>query len=116
MKCALLVLALVACKQKSAPPPHEEPVQVLATAEIQRSSDACKAYEQKVCDCAQTVEAAKQPCGLAHALPDAVKLSLEIAANPETSRSDALRAQQHVRETAKECIEQMAKLAQLGCP
>ena len=88
----------------------------LSAAEIQRSSDACKVYEQKVCDCAQTVEAAKQPCDLSRALPDAVRLSLETAANPETSKADALRAQQHVRETAKECIEQAAKLAQLGCP
>ena len=115
MKRALLVLALAACKQKAAAPPPPEPVAAMPAAEAQRSGDACKAYEQKVCACAETVPAAKPPCDLAHALPDAVRLSLEIAANPETAKADALRAQQHVRESAKECIEQTAKLPALGC-
>jgi hypothetical protein len=68
----------------------------------------------KVCAC--TSPAAQHQCPLAKALPDAMKLALDTAANPATDRADALRAQTNVLETAKQCIEQIARLPALGCP
>jgi hypothetical protein len=117
MRTLVLVLVLCgACSKKAAePPPAEEarPAPIPAT-EVQRGQDACKAYLAKVCAC--TEAAAKQPCELAKALPDAIDVGLQISANPESTRRDVLQAQDSVRKTMKECIEQTAKLPALGCP
>jgi hypothetical protein len=109
----VLGLALVACSKSAVPPPPKE-LPPLPAVEVQRGQDACAAYVAKVCACASP--AAKQACPLAKALPEALKLALDTAANPATDRDNAMRAQVNVRETAKECIEQTAKLPALGCP
>jgi hypothetical protein len=108
-----MAIALVACSKSEPPPPPKE-LPALPAAEVQRGHDACAAYVDKVCACASP--AAKQACPLAKALPDAMKLALDTATNPTTDRDNAMRAQVNVRETAKECIEQTAKLPALGCP
>ena len=107
-----MALALVACSKASPPPPKQLPP--LPAVEVQRGQDACTAYATKVCAC--TSPGAQKACPLAKALPDALKLALDTSLNPETDRDNALRAQVNVRETAKECIEQAAKLPSLGCP
>jgi len=113
MTRALLALALAACSKAAQPPPPPPPaVTALPAGEARRAEDACKAYVEKACGCA----AAKTQCDLARALPDAIKLALDTAANADTPHDDALRALQSVRETAKSCIEQTAKLPALGCP
>ena len=45
--------------------------------------------------------------------PDAIQVSLEVAANPDSKPNDVVSAQESVRRTAKNCIEQVAKLP---CP
>ncbi len=112
----LLLLALVGCAK------HEEPAKKmpapqlapLPAGEVQRGKDACAAYVDKVCACAS--EEAKKACPLAKALPDAMRIALETSLNPSTDKDNAMRAQVNVRETAKECIEQAAKLPSIGCP
>jgi hypothetical protein len=84
--------------------------------EVKRSQDACKAYVDKLCACAESVPAMKQPCALARALPDAIQVDLDVAANPESSRRDVLQAHDSVRKIVKECIEQTARLPAAGCP
>jgi hypothetical protein len=112
MKRAVIAIALAACSKAEPPSPTSSPPIVLPAAEVHRAEDACKSYVAKACACA----AAKSQCELARALPETVRLALETAGNPETKHDDALRAQQAVRETEKECIEQMARLPALGCP
>ena len=113
IRIAAVLLALAACskKQESAPPPNDNPR--IPETEIKRGKDACQAYVEKVCACT-TPEAQKQ-CPLAKALPDAMTTGLEIATNPETSRRDVVQANDMIRKTMKECIEQTAKLPSLGC-
>jgi hypothetical protein len=111
MKPLLLALALVACSKHEDAASKKPAVPPLPAAEIQRGQDACAAYVTKVCAC--TSPAAQKQCTLAKALPEAMKLALATAANPETDRADALRAQTNVLETTKQCIEQVAKLQ---CP
>src|SRR5690606_28584067 len=85
MKRLAIAIALVAaCKkeepaheQQSGPPP-------MPAAEIKRSEDACKQYVERVCACAEKVPAVAKQCELARALPDAVRLGLEIAASPDS--------------------------------
>jgi hypothetical protein len=114
----LLVASIVAvggCKREAAaPPPAEEhALAPIPAVEAKRGQDACNAYVAAVCAC--TVPAAKEACGLARALVDAVQTGLEVAASPDTSRQDALQTQDHVRKTIKSCIEGTAKLPALGC-
>jgi hypothetical protein len=115
----LLVAALVvvtACKQREEPPAPARTVPAMSAAEVQRSEDACKAYVERVCACGDKVPDGKRTCELARALPEAVRLGLEIAASPESKPNDVLGAQGSVRKAVKQCIEQTAKLPALGCP
>lgn len=109
----LLVLALVACAKKT----DDEPagVKPIAAEEVQRGQDACKAYVDKACACADKVPAVKAQCDLARALPDALRLQLGYAQAAETKKNDALAAQAAVRKVVKECIEETAKLPTVGC-
>jgi hypothetical protein len=115
MKRLLLLCVLIACKKQEAAP-QETPVPQMTVTEIQRSTDACKAYVDRVCACAATVPAEKQECDLAKALPDAVRIGVEVSQSPDSKRNDVLGAQDSVRKAVKTCIERMAKLPALGCP
>jgi hypothetical protein len=116
MKRLLFVCLLVACKKQAAAPPQETPVPAMTATEITRSTDACKAYVDKVCACAATVPAEQQECALAKALPDAVRIGVEVSQSPDSKKNDVLGAQDSVRKAVKTCIEHMAKLPALGCP
>ncbi|MGE5182926.1 MAG: hypothetical protein ACM31C_12725 [Acidobacteriota bacterium] len=109
-------LGACACANKHEAPPAQDKAPAMAPEEIQRSRDACQAYVDRVCACADKLAAVKQQCGLAKALPDAIRLGLEVAASPDSSKDDVLQAQASVRKAVKECIEQTAKLPSLGCP
>ena len=111
----VFVLALAAACSKNEPPAPEAKPQPMSAAEIARSKDACADYVRKVCACADQVPAMKHQCDLARALPDAVRLSLEVAASPDSKPDDVQGAQASVRKTAKECIEETAKLPAAGC-
>ena len=115
MKRLAILLALSAgCqKQEQAKP---GPVAQMSPAETQRSQDACKVYVERVCACADQVAPVKKQCELSRALPDAIRINIEVAANPDSKPDVVARAYEGVRETAKECIEQTAKLPALGCP
>jgi hypothetical protein len=108
----LIAIALVAgCKSEKV---EHRPLPPLPAAEIQRAEDACKAYVDQVCGC--KAPAAQKQCPLAKALPAALQLAIDTAANPGEERTTAMRAQVNVRETVKECVEELAKLPALGCP
>ena len=88
----------------------------MPASEVKRGQDACKAYVDKVCACAETTPAMRQPCALARALPDAMQVGLDIASSAESTRRDVLQAHASVRNIAKKCIEEIAKLPATGCP
>ncbi|MDB4957357.1 MAG: hypothetical protein JWO36_4926 [Myxococcales bacterium] len=112
----VLVVSFGCAKKREAEPVADDRAPMMPADEVQRSRDACAAYVEKACACADKVPAAKQACDLSHALPEAVRISLEVAASPDSTKSDGLSAQRSVRKTVKECIEQTAKLPMLGCP
>ncbi len=114
MRWLVILIAGIGCKRAAEPPPR--PVPALAASEIKRGKDACQAYVAAVCACADTVPAMKQPCGLAHALPDAIQVGLDVAATAESTRRDVVQANDSVRKIVKECIEETAKLPTAGCP
>lgn len=115
MRRLLLVCLLVACKQQE-PAPKQQALPQMTPAEIQRSQDACKAYVDKVCACAATVPAVADECNLAKALPEAVRIGVEVSLSSDSKHDDVIGAQSSVRKTVKTCIEHMAQLAARGCP
>jgi hypothetical protein len=117
-RAAVVLAALVAvagCKKKAAegPPPDLDTAPPLPAPEIKRGQDACKAYVDAVCAC--TAPPAKDACGLAKALPDALEVAREVSVSPDSKRRDVLQANDSARKTIKECIELTAKLPSLGC-
>jgi hypothetical protein len=114
-RLVVLALLLSSCRERHEPTPAPPPP-AMSAEEIQRSRDACDVYVTRVCKCAETNAALADRCKLAHALPEAVKISLEVAASPDSKRADVLGAQSSVRKTFKECIDETAQLAAAGCP
>lgn len=109
-----LVLALGgACKKQEAAPVDTDTAPPIPAAELKRGQDACTAYVTQVCAC--STEAAKSACVLAKALPDAIEVGMQVATSPDSKRREVLQANDSVRKTFKECIEQAAKLPSLGC-
>ena len=113
---ALVALALAAgCAKKAAPPPAPN-IPPLSAVEVQRGQDACAAYAQHVCACAAKVPALADDCKMAGARSEAVKVSAQIAANPESGSDVVVGAQHSLRVTVQKCIEDTAKLSSRGCP
>jgi len=111
----LLGLAAAGCAKKEAAPPPGPAVPPMSPAELARNTDACQAYVQQVCACAARVPALAHECDLARALPDAVKISAQVAASPDSKPKDIVSAQASIRLTAKNCIQKTAALPQQGC-
>jgi hypothetical protein len=111
MKLGLAIAVLVAGCAKNEE--RQRPVEPLPAAEVARAHDACQSYVDKVCGC--TAPAAQKQCTLAKPLPQALDLALQTAANPGEERDSQLRSQVFVRETVKECVEELAKLPAIGC-
>jgi hypothetical protein len=107
-------LLLGACKRQEEPAPAPPPA-AISEAEIARGHDACRAYVEQVCECAKTVPAAQQPCGLAKALPEAIDVAVQVSAQPQTERRDVVQSAAAIRKTIARCIERTAKLPELGC-
>jgi hypothetical protein len=115
-----LLLCLAACGSSSSDPGSGSgsaaaAKPVMSGAEIQRSRDACGFYAKQVCACAETVPAAKEPCKLSSALVDSVRVGTEVGLSPDSSLRDVKQANDVVRKTVAECVEQTAKLGTLGC-
>ena len=89
----LLVVALVAlvaaCKKSDKKAEPTPTVAAMPAEEIKRNEDACKAYVERVCACAAKVPDVAKQCELARALPDAIRIGLEVAA---TARKAGLAA------------------------
>ena len=119
MRLAFALAALVAtgaCKKKEETKDKPRTVEQMPAAEVQRNQDACKHYVERVCACAEKVPEVAKQCELSRALPDAIRIGLEVAASPDSGPDIVQQSHASVRKTAKECIEQTAKLPALGCP
>lgn len=117
MTRALAVLVLLtACQGRKAeqPPLAADHPAAIPTAELKRGQDACQAYVAAICACAKTDPSLAHDCELAGALPDAMRLAIQVASS-DVSRLDVLQAQDSARKTIKNCIEETARLPSRGC-
>ncbi len=110
MRLALLALLVAGCAKKAEPPPADNPS--LPAAELKRGEEACATYVERVCAC--TTELAKKECELAKALPEAIRVALEIGGATD-KRDESVGANIEVRRVIKGCIESLAQLPSLGC-
>ena len=114
MKWLVALVCVVGCaKSSSEPAPAADERATISEGELTRGQDACKAYVDKICAC--TAPGAKDECARARALPEAMRVSLEVARSPDSTPKDTALALDGVRKTAKSCIEQIAKLPGIGC-
>ena len=111
MRLALLVL-VAACAKKAEPPPPASDTPTIPAAELKRGEEACTTYVERVCAC--TTDLAKKECALAKALPEAIRVALEIGGGTQ-KRDEAVGANAEVRKVIKGCIESLAQLPSLGC-
>ncbi len=117
MRWVVVIAVVASCKKDAAPPPSAGSAKPeMTVSEVKRNRDACNDYVQKVCACAETVPDLKQQCALAKAYPDAMETALDVAANTDATRRDALQAHDTIRKIVKTCIEESAKLPAAGCP
>ncbi|HEY1817385.1 MAG TPA: hypothetical protein VGG74_33825 [Kofleriaceae bacterium] len=110
MKWLAIAVMLCACAKHEV---EQKPVDPLPPAEVQRARDACQSYVDKACAC--TAPAAAKECALAKPLPEALDLALQTAASGDEDRDARRRSQVFVRETVKQCVEELAKLPAIGC-
>ena len=115
----VIVLALVAgCSKKKsedAPAPTNNAPAIPAE-ELKRGQDACQAYLDKACKCAETVPAVKDKCEAAKAFPEVVRMGTELTMSTDSSQKDVKQAAMTIRKTIAECIQEEQKLPSLGCP
>ena len=111
---AVLALA-TGCKKEAsdAPGPVDDRPPAIPMTEVKRGQDACNAYVAQICAC--TAPAAAKACELAKAMPEALKVGLEVSVSPDSDRRSVLHANDSVRKTIKRCIEHTAQLPSLGC-
>ena len=115
----ILVLALGGCskrKSEEAPPPPTNNDPAIPAEELKRGQDACQAYLDKACKCAETVPAAKDKCEAAKAFPEVVRMGTELTMSTDSSKKDVKQAAMTIRKTISECIQEEQKLPALGCP
>lgn len=113
---AIALMLAFACSKSTEQDRPADPPPLIPADEIKRAVDACNGYVTRVCACAETVAAAKEACALAKAIPEAIDVAKRLAANPKADQEDAVQAAGSVRKTVKACIENTAKLPELGCP
>ena len=105
---AALVIAATACKGDEPPPPgtfNNRPAK-MGDAERKRGDDACHAYVDRLCKCAEGKPALKDRCALKHAKLDALELALRTDDDPEAKPADVFAAQDAARKVIEKCIEE----------
>lgn len=110
MRWLALAILVAACSKDSAP---DQSAAAIGDAEVKRAIEACTAYATKVCACA--APQAVETCKLAKGLPETIEVSRKLAQNPKAEPADSRQAATSIRATVKHCIEETAKLAELGC-
>jgi hypothetical protein len=109
-----LVAALTGgCKRKDDKASGPPRAPIVTEQEKARSGKACMDYVMQICTCAKLKPEApeiQKKCDLAKALPDALKVSLDIDADPTAPVDAARAAADQARKVAATCIEGLNEL------
>jgi hypothetical protein len=111
----LVVLALLAgCKKDE--PAHKGPAP-MTEVEQERGVDLCRAYVKRLCDCAtaKNTPELKDRCELHKGRPDTIATAL-AAQGEGVDPMDMTQAIDAARKVMAQCVKDMSKLDQDGCP
>jgi hypothetical protein len=117
MRTLVFFLVLAACDKPAAPPPGPPP---MTTAEQERATEACRAYLDRLCGCAQTDPSLADRCQMSRAQPEAVALHRELLdgkgpKGPLNSEERAL-TEMSLRKIVAACVKGDAELDPRSCP
>lgn len=125
---ALLVCALVSvlgasgCKKSSEPDEGveqaEKPpvVASITDQEAEMGRQACTAYVEQVCACAEQIAELEDDCNMAKARPEALEMSLRAAmAEGNATVADRETLVDNARKIIQHCVQDTAGLAVKGC-
>lgn len=113
-----ILLVLAACGAKDDDPPEWTAPPVMEPAEQQRGLQACTAYVERLCACAETHADLADQCTLARSQPEALDQLLGMVNGDEGKLGDReIREAQHsARRIIKDCFEKDAALSPTRCP
>lgn len=100
-----------ASKGASGPPP-------LAAVEIKRWDESCAAYSDALCTCSAQkpdLVTLAERCRLDKALPESLRLAVEMAGAPGLSAADQQLTQEAARKLGNRCLQGLADLTANGC-
>ena len=113
----LLFLMLTACDKAAAPPPGPPP---MSAAERERATEACRAYVDRLCGCAQSDPSLANRCELSRAQPEAVALHRDLldGKGPKGPLNPEERAltEMSLRKIVAACVKGDAELDPRTCP
>jgi hypothetical protein len=116
VKWLAVLLVVAACSKDDAPPPKKSNrPDPMIPAERDRGKDACQAYVDHLCKCAETKPELKDTCTLKHAKIDALQDLMQIDDDPTQSAQTIQTAQDQARNIIEKCIEENEAL-DAQCP
>jgi hypothetical protein len=113
----LLFLMFAACDKAAAPPPGPPE---MSAAERERATEACRAYLDRLCACAQNDPSLANRCELSRAQPEAVALHRDLLdgkgpKGPLNAEERAL-TEMSLRKIVAACVKGDAELDPRTCP
>ena len=124
MKRLAALLLVAACSKgadKPAPGSASARPQPMGEVERQRGDDACQAYVDRLCKCADAQPPGDKEkdledrCQLKHGKLEALQMTLQVDDDPKATARDVFIAQDQARKIIARCIEENEALDQ-ECP
>lgn len=115
LSCALL-LPMLSCNSKDGGNSSHSSASPLPKAEAERAIQACQAYVEQICACAETHPKFEETCTLAKALPQALQLNLDLSATPGLTVVEQSAVKVEARKIAAGCFQDASKLDESICP
>lgn len=116
IRCLVIALLLAGCSKPDEEPAEAPPPPVLPAAELERGLEACTAYAEAVCTCAETrpeLPDLADTCKLARSQPTALQMTLDAARQEGAEPGDTAKLLDTGRKTIASCVESIARFR---CP
>lgn len=113
-----LLIAAPGCQKKDAGPQAEEMPAPISKSEAERGVEACRAYVQRVCACAEAKPdnaELEELCYLAPAKARSVDMVLEVNLTTKDGK-ERVATRETARRIVSSCIEEQGMLDGKGCP
>jgi len=113
--CLPLAVLASGCAKESSESPKAT-VAAIPEEEVSRGRQACEAYVERVCACAEQHPDMAEECALSKARPKAFELNLELGTAPGLSKVELQAVKVEARKIVAGCFEADSRLADTKCP